>query len=300
MKPLKENFCVLIIAVLLLLVLFYFGVSCFIPKEDRGAFGDMFGALNALFSGLAFAGMIVALNLQRKEFELQRKELKNSTEALEAQKKEMEKQAKELEGQKVVMDRQSEMMSTQTTCMANQLYSSNIQHVEGTIFNMLTQLRHIESGFSEVTLDPYTVNPNDPAVQNTRIVNGFEAADVWWEKYKNQIMQIDKAYFYPKIKHYFTHLYQIFKYIDESDLLSDPDEDKERWKRYKYSCIVRDGLSVSELKLMYCNNLLNEFEEFKMLSEKYALFNRLRYEFREMEKKGSYRNSAYDDSQILK
>lgn len=49
--------------------------------EVRGQFGDMFGALNALFSGLAFAGVIYAVILQRQELELQRLELKSSTEA---------------------------------------------------------------------------------------------------------------------------------------------------------------------------------------------------------------------------
>ncbi len=43
--------------------------------STRGTFGDMFGAVNALFSGLAFAGVIYALFLQRRELELQRREL---------------------------------------------------------------------------------------------------------------------------------------------------------------------------------------------------------------------------------
>lgn len=41
----------------------------------RGQFGDMFGALNCLFSGLAFAGLISAIMLQKKELALQREEL---------------------------------------------------------------------------------------------------------------------------------------------------------------------------------------------------------------------------------
>jgi hypothetical protein len=39
--------------------------------QTRGLFGDMFGAVNALFSGLAFAGIIYAIVLQRKELSLQ-------------------------------------------------------------------------------------------------------------------------------------------------------------------------------------------------------------------------------------
>ncbi len=40
----------------------------------RGTFGDMFGSVNALFSGLAFAGIIVTILLQRKELALQRQD----------------------------------------------------------------------------------------------------------------------------------------------------------------------------------------------------------------------------------
>lgn len=43
--------------------------------EKRGQFGDVFGAVNALFSGLAFAGLIFAILLQREDLELQRQEL---------------------------------------------------------------------------------------------------------------------------------------------------------------------------------------------------------------------------------
>ena len=50
----------------------YFFIS---KSEERGQFGDMFGAVNALFSGLAFAGLILTLILQRKELTLQRDEL---------------------------------------------------------------------------------------------------------------------------------------------------------------------------------------------------------------------------------
>lgn len=41
----------------------------------RGQFGDLFGSINALFSGLAFAGVIVAILLQREELALQRHEI---------------------------------------------------------------------------------------------------------------------------------------------------------------------------------------------------------------------------------
>lgn len=40
-----------------------------------GQFGDMFGAVNSLFSGFALAGVVVAILMQKEELELQRKEL---------------------------------------------------------------------------------------------------------------------------------------------------------------------------------------------------------------------------------
>ncbi len=55
---------------------------------ERGTIGDMFGAVNALFSGLAFVGLIYTIILQREEIrmnraeiELNRKELKKSASA---------------------------------------------------------------------------------------------------------------------------------------------------------------------------------------------------------------------------
>ncbi len=43
--------------------------------SDRGQAGDLFGSINALFAGLAFAGVIIAILLQKDELSLQRQEL---------------------------------------------------------------------------------------------------------------------------------------------------------------------------------------------------------------------------------
>ncbi len=40
---------------------------------ERGQAGDLYGSINALFSGLAFAGVIVAILLQREELALKEK-----------------------------------------------------------------------------------------------------------------------------------------------------------------------------------------------------------------------------------
>jgi len=51
-----------------------------------GPFGDQFGAINALFSGLALAGVVLAIFMQRHELQLQRRELDETQELMEQQK----------------------------------------------------------------------------------------------------------------------------------------------------------------------------------------------------------------------
>ncbi|MCA0450752.1 MAG: hypothetical protein LCH62_13440 [Proteobacteria bacterium] len=58
-------------------IIYFFG-----DWSERGQFGDLFGAVNALFSGLAFAGVIVTILLQREELRLQRLELSQTREEL--------------------------------------------------------------------------------------------------------------------------------------------------------------------------------------------------------------------------
>ena len=53
--------------------------------DSAGTFGDMFGSINALFSGLALVGVILAIVLQSKELDLQRKEIRGQREQLEKQ-----------------------------------------------------------------------------------------------------------------------------------------------------------------------------------------------------------------------
>lgn len=43
--------------------------------DERGSFGDMFGGVNALFTGIALIGVVYAIHLQRQDLVLQRKEL---------------------------------------------------------------------------------------------------------------------------------------------------------------------------------------------------------------------------------
>jgi hypothetical protein len=81
-------FIAMIVLILALACAYWWGLSAYIPLSGeeasslRGQFGDMFGGLNALFSGLAFAVLIYTMWLQRKELRLQRVELADTRKEL--------------------------------------------------------------------------------------------------------------------------------------------------------------------------------------------------------------------------
>jgi len=76
----KKNNLSLLTKLIVLVVIIWSSSTLFILLgldnwSDRGTFGDLFGAVNALFSGLAFAGLIYTIVLQKQDLELQRNEI---------------------------------------------------------------------------------------------------------------------------------------------------------------------------------------------------------------------------------
>lgn len=60
----------------------------------RGQFGDLFGSVNSLFSGLAFAGLIYTILLQGHELSLQREELRLQREEMARSREQLAEQAR--------------------------------------------------------------------------------------------------------------------------------------------------------------------------------------------------------------
>jgi hypothetical protein len=79
----KVSLTVLIVAIIaawiIITVIIWF---VFKDWDKSGTFGDTFGAINSLFSGLALAGIIYTIYLQKTELSLQRKELEYTREEL--------------------------------------------------------------------------------------------------------------------------------------------------------------------------------------------------------------------------
>lgn len=94
-------FWLAVIAVVLVWLFNAFAFQFINPSlESRAQNGDMFGPTNALFSGLAFVGLIYTIIMQRKELEMQRTELRLQREAMadstHVQAKQAEAQHKQL------------------------------------------------------------------------------------------------------------------------------------------------------------------------------------------------------------
>lgn len=113
------------VMIVMVLVLFLSNLCLvFLPydENERGTFGDQFGAVNALFSGLAFAGLIYTIILQRHDLKLQRRDLRLQREELALTRKEMEEQTAEFEKQNETL---------------------KIQRFENTFFNMMSQFQEV-------------------------------------------------------------------------------------------------------------------------------------------------------------
>ena len=60
--------------------------------EQRGQFGDLFGTVNAFFSGLAFVGLIITIRQQHKDLEYQRQAIEQTNQEMQSQTDEFNKQ----------------------------------------------------------------------------------------------------------------------------------------------------------------------------------------------------------------
>jgi hypothetical protein len=74
------------IAIIVFEIIYAFVVLTLVRKwEDRGAFGEMFGGLNALFAGFALAGVVYTIYLQIQETRASREEQAESLRAVQEQ-----------------------------------------------------------------------------------------------------------------------------------------------------------------------------------------------------------------------
>ncbi|MCR8956963.1 putative phage abortive infection protein [Variovorax sp. S2] len=203
---------------------------------SRGPAGDMFGAVNALFTGCAFAALIFTIRQQSQELSLQREELKLTRGELAGQRAQMESQVTTLKLQQFE-NTFFQLVRTQADITAAIIVHRGHGNVAGGRF----ALQHVYEQLRDREIP--NAGTNDlPAIQRA---------------YENLFAQFEG-----QLGHYFRHLYHVLKFIDSSGV-----EDKRR-----YTTFVRAQLSSVELQLLFYN-CLTSFgrENFKPLVEKYGM-----------------------------
>ena len=245
---------------------------------NQGTFGDTFGAVNALFSGLAFAGLIATLLYQKEELKLQREELQQTREELKGQREEFEEQNKTLKRQRFE-NTFFNMLSLQQEITNNLLLQCKI-FKEDIERDVTYKGREAFKGIYEDAVFKYE---GIISITNTGLKHILK--NNWLDGYT-------KIPATNRFDHYFRHLYRIFKYVDTTDLISDEE-------RYEYACIVRSQLSDYELIMLFFNGLSdNGKEKFKPLIEKYAILKNMRPDLlpSEGKEKTFYSEGAYTHS----
>lgn len=284
MNWIKKNLVWIMLGGVAFLFLLNFSMVFFIPdKETRSTFGDQFGAVNALFSGLAFAGLIYTIILQHRDLELQRNDLKLQREELALNRKEMEEQTAEFEKQNETL---------------------RIQRFENTFFNMLRQFQEVVNSLSityrsggetlealgrEVFKCAFEENVFvcvDIPTGNNPQMYFYGMSKVIEEEKLNGYCKADVP---TKFDHYFRLLYRILKFVRDTPLITSFDDE------YEYTSMLRAMLSRYELVWLYYNGL-SEYgvDKFKPLIERYAMLKNLREDLLvEGVDVGHYEDSAY-------
>jgi hypothetical protein len=214
-----------------------------VHDPDRGTFGDMFGSVNALFSGLAFAALIYTIFLQRRELKLHHQEI-------ELTHREVKAQVEQLQAQNETLKKRS---------------------FEDTFFELLRLQNDITNSIDLNAANGHVVKGRDcfkfiyeklSKVWKTRDLKGVDEKE-----------RINRTYlaFYAEYESefgpYFSNLYNVIKFVDISDA--------ERKKLY--TNFVRAQLSSFELVMIFYSVLseLDKGGKFKLLIEKYALLKSL-------------------------
>ncbi len=118
------------------------GVNSF---KTRGQYGDSYGAVNALFTGLAFAGLIFTILLQHREIRLQRLDFSE-------QLREMQLSRSEVERQSLLQARQIYLSEVEVT-MKPLAVQIELIKLKGLQYNEAARYDRLRADFEAVKVD---------------------------------------------------------------------------------------------------------------------------------------------------
>ena len=234
-----EAILILIAAIgLIVIALFlFFSITQNYDVAKAGQWGDFFGgSLNPVFSFLTFLAVLLTLVLQKTELALTREELKRSGDTMETQAKTAKQQTFE--------HTFFQMLNLHNTM----LNSTGINDYKG---RELFRYFYFDSSYGS-TLS-YIYKKLKRETTNTTEIDLIKTAyDMYWQKAESFLA------------HYYRYLFNIIKFVDESDFASGP-----------YMNILRAQLSNSESLLLFYNGLSPQGEKFRAYIEKYSLLNNM-------------------------
>lgn len=249
-----------LICVVLLLTYTILGSEAY---DDRGTFGDMFGAANSLFTGLSVVGLLVTILLQRKDINIQREELNKQNNTTQIQNFE---------------NTFFQMMNIFYKVIEEIHYSNGTSNYTGRAsissihYALLKAAQVYHSEKEELIGVDYTVRyfTFTGAEIRTLISEHFV-------KHKNQL------------SHYFRTLFNIVEVIDSNQFIN----------KQLYINILTSQLSRTELMLMLYFGIYSENPKYKMYIEKYSLLKDLdRESLIYPSMTGAYNASAFSENTL--
>lgn len=242
-------------------------------ENARGLFGDSTGAINTLFSSLAFAGVILTIYWQIQE----------------SSKNKEEDHRKQFEDVffRMTADFEQIIAGLRIEVKESDLFDFN------SLWNSLgsnNPIRVASINDGPITTPSMTVvqsaTPTASTVQSQhdRIVKeGREVFQFLYEQQKKEGISMTQAieesgidgyegFMQGELDHYYRYFYRILRYIDDSKLI-----DSEQ--KYSYATILRAHLSIYELLLLYYNGLSDAgCDRLKPLMERYSMLDNMREE----------------------
>jgi hypothetical protein len=187
--------------------------------ETGAQFGNAFGALAALFSALAFAGLIITILMQREELRLQRKEL-----ALQRQ---------ELADTRQVLNEQRKQLASQADSAQKQVFEETFFRLVESLRNLVSSTRvHDHTGIMAMHMIAIWFRDFDTATLQSRTLTPPDFAPIFRKWFPD---------FRPQLAPYFDSFGMTVEFVVKSD----------RPDKIFYMDILRAALSPGELCLIF-------------------------------------------------
>lgn len=293
----KKSNLGIIIVLLAIVAFWYFSAPLLYTlfnKNQNGVNGDMFAAINSLFAGLAFGGIIMTIYLQKKELSLQRQELINTREIFQKQK--FENTFFQLSSLQQELLNSIHHKFTMIKLIDGMEKEKNEVVIQGrNFFNFVeTDFKELYSFINRTIKNGRIKDTDANDSQIDRMLYEYSIDNNFFYNTTNEYQNINlrddtqlTRFLYGKIfhsiqhktSHYFRHLYSILKFIDSSKkqelaLVTVSVEQTEIVNRFQqYANFLQAQLSPSELFLIFYNAL--RFPKMKALIEEYAFLENL-------------------------